>query len=454
MHIGNARTALFNWLYARKTGGKFLVRIEDTDRERYSTEAVDIILKGLDWLGLQYDNTPVSQFEGRARHAEVAYELLKRGLAYECYCTPEELDAMREQAKAEGKPTYYDRRWRDAAPDAPKPPGIKPVIRIKSPLSGDTTVHDVVQGDVTVKTEQLDDFIILRSDGTPVYMLAVVVDDHDMGVTHVIRGDDHLNNTFRQNVIYDSMGWTKPTYAHLPLIHGADGAKFSKRHGAQSVDEYRLMGFLPEALNNYLMRLGWSHGDDEIITMDQAVEWFDIVDVNKSAARFDFAKLESINAHYMKMMDDSALLALLIPFLKSHLDLDVNDTARARLLSGMKDLKDRAKTLVQLAEESAFYVRTTPLPMTEAALKNLDAAGKETLAALHERLSGLPLWNAENIDAACRTLANDLHGGKLGKVMMPFRAALTGSDKSPALPHVAKVLGKEETLGRLLSITH
>jgi glutamyl-tRNA synthetase len=297
MHIGSARTALFNWLYAKRHGGKMLFRIEDTDRARHSEEAVVSLINAMKWLELDWQGEIVSQFERRERHAQVARELLAKGEAYHCYCSPEELEAMRVKAKAEGRPTFYDRRWRDST-ESP-PPGIKPVIRIKAPLDGASTVHDRVQGDVTVASEQLDDMIILRSDGTPTYMLAVVVDDHDMGVTHVIRGDDHLNNTFRQNIIYDAMGWQKPVYAHLPLILGPDGTKMSKRHGAASVEEYRDMGYLPEAMRNYLLRLGWGHGDEEIIPTERAIELFDLEGIGRSPARFDFAKLESVNAHYM-----------------------------------------------------------------------------------------------------------------------------------------------------------
>ncbi|HRC27586.1 MAG TPA: glutamate--tRNA ligase, partial [Alphaproteobacteria bacterium] len=304
MHIGTARTALFNWLYARRYGGQFLFRVEDTDRERHSEEAVQAIFNGLRWLELDWDNEDVpSQFARRDRHAEIAHQLLAAGKAYRCYCTPDELEDMRTKAREEGRSAFYDRRWRDRPPEE-APAGVKPVVRIKAPLNGQSVVEDRVQGTVKVDNQTLDDFILLRSDGTPTYMLAVVVDDHDMGVTHVIRGDDHLNNTFRQNVIYDAMGWSTPVYAHLPLILGPDGAKLSKRHGAQSVEEYRDMGYLPEAMRNYLLRLGWGHGDDEIIPTDQAVAWFDLDGVGKSPSRFDFAKLENLNAHYMKEADD------------------------------------------------------------------------------------------------------------------------------------------------------
>ncbi len=445
MHIGTARTALYNWLFARGRGGKMLFRIEDTDRDRYDPAHVDAIKNGLKWLEMDFDGEIFSQYEHRAHHAAIAQELLANGKAYHCYCTPEELDAMREKAKAEGKPTFYDRRWRDSKETPPE--GIKPVIRIKAPLEGSTTIHDHVQGDVTVNNEQLDDMIILRSDGTPVYMLAVVVDDHDMGVTHVIRGDDHLNNTFRQNLIYDAMGWTKPDYAHLPLILGADGSKMSKRHGAASVEEYRDMGYLPEAMRNYLLRLGWSHGDDEIISDEQAREWFNLDHVVRSPARWDFDKLNHLNAHYMKLADDNRLLDLVTPFLKT----DITPLAKARLLAMMPELKSRAVTLVQLAEESAFLVKSVPLDINEAAEKLLDADGKTTLAALAEKLTALDSFTAAAIEETCRALATE-RGAKLGKVMMPLRAALTGRDKSPSLFHAAEILGKEETIMRIKDV--
>lgn len=448
MHIGNARTALFNWLYARHTGGKFLVRIEDTDRARHSEEAVAVIFDSLNWMGLNFDNTPVSQFANKDRHIEVAHQMVERGQAYYCYCTPEELDAMREKAKEDGLPTYYDRRWRDKDPSY-APADIKPVIRIKAPLEGDSTVDDLVQGPVTVNNVQLDDMIILRSDGTPTYMLAVVVDDHDMGVTHVIRGDDHLNNTFRQNVIYDAMGWDKPVYAHMPMILGPDGAKLSKRHGAQSVGDLRDMGFLSEAVCNYLMRLGWSHGDDEIISMEQAVEWFDINDVNKSAGRFDFDKLESINAHYMKEADNRRLINLLSDFT----DGPISAAAEERLGKAMDELKGRSSTLIMLAADAAFYLKDAPFTPDEKAQKLLDAEGaQEALTALAGLFETIEPFTAEAIEQHCRDLAGAQFGGKLGKVMMPLRAALTGTDKSPSLFHAAEILGRAETLARIRSV--
>lgn len=443
MHIGTARTALYNWLFAQHHQGKMQFRIEDTDRARYAPEFVESIKDGLTWLGLTWDGPILSQFERRDRHAEVAHEMLKAGKAYYCYCAPEELEAMREKAKAEGSQAFYDRRWRDST--ATPPAGVKPVIRIKAPIGGESVVKDHVQGDVVVNNEQLDDFIILRSDGTPTYMLAVVVDDHDMGVTHVIRGDDHLNNTFRQNIIYDAMGWKIPEYAHLPLILGPDGAKLSKRHGATGVAEYANMGYLPEAMRNYLLRLGWSHGDDEIITTQQAIEWFDLDHVHRSPARFDFAKLDFINAHYIKEADNQRLVDLVAPFIEKK-GIAVDDLGRARLLAGMDELKNRAKTLLQIADEGAFYCKSVPLDFDEKAKANLDAS---VLKILAEKFNQLENFTPESIESACKEVANDLQGGKLGKVAMPLRAALTGTTVSPSVFHAAVILGKDETLKRL-----
>ncbi|MDB5490301.1 MAG: Glutamyl-tRNA synthetase [Micavibrio sp.] len=445
MHIGTARTALYNWLFARGRKGQMQFRIEDTDRERYKPEYVDAIVNGLNWLGLDWDGDILSQFERRDRHAEVAHELVREGKAYYCYCTPEELETMREEMKAAGKLTFYDRRWRDADPST-APKDVSPVVRIKAPLTGDSIVHDHVQGDVKVANEQLDDFIILRSDGTPTYMLAVVVDDHDMGVTHVMRGDDHLNNTFRQNIIYQSMGWKVPEYAHLPLILGPDGAKLSKRHGATSVEEYANMGYLPEAMRNYLLRLGWSHGDDEIISDAQAVEWFDLKHIGQSAGRFDFAKLESLNAHYIKEADNTRLLDLVIPFIEKKFELTVSETGRKNLLAGMDELKSRAKTLLQIADEGAFYTKTIPYSFDEKARTSLDSA---VLMVVKEKLNLLTDFTALNIEALCKDVATTLTDGKLGKVAMPLRAALTGTTVSPSIFHAAEILGRDEVISRL-----
>ena len=450
MHIGTARTALYNWLYARHHDGKFLVRIEDTDRARHSEEAVLAILNGLNWLELEWDGDVVSQFERRERHAEVAREMLANGQAYYCYCSQAELEEMRETARAEGRSATYNRRWRDRDPSE-VPKGVEPVVRIKAPLEGEVVLHDEVQGDVTVSCENLDDFIILRSDGTPTYMLSVVVDDHDMGITHVIRGDDHLNNAFRQNIIYEAMGWDKPVYAHLPLILGPDGAKLSKRHGAQSVEEYKDMGYLPEAMRNYLLRLGWSHGDDEIIPTDQAIEWFNLEHIGKSASRFDFGKLESLNAHYIKQSDDQRLIELVTPFLANRHNLDINDdeTAQKRLTLGMGELKDRAKTLLQLADEAAFYAKRIPYEFDEKASNMLSTDAVEVLDLLLARLESTGNFTHVDVQESCMAVAEQIRDGKLGKVAMPLRAALTGTTVSPSIFHAAEILGREETLDRL-----
>lgn len=449
MHIGTARTALFNWLYARRNNGKFLLRIEDTDRERYSPEAVEAIKSGMIWLGLDWDGDAVSQFERRTRHAEIAHALVEKGAAYYCYCSPEELDGMRERAVQEGRNQFYDRRWRDR-PAADAPPDIKPVIRIKAPLTGDSTVQDRVQGAVTVDNQNLDDFILLRSDGTPTYMLAVVVDDYDMGVTHVIRGNDHFNNTFRQKLIIEAMGWPVPVYAHIPLIHGPDGAKLSKRHGAQGIEDYRDMGYLPEAMRNYLLRLGWGHGDDEIISTDQAIEWFDLEGIVKSPARLDFAKLENLNAHYIKEADDARLVDLVTPFLEKRTGAPVSIQGRAWLTAGMTDLKQRAKTLVTLADEAHLYVSPRPLPFEDKARQTTDdPAAQDILKTLATRLAALEPWTPESIEALCRSLAEEQAGGKLGKVLMPLRAALTGRIASPPIFKAADILGRDEVLARI-----
>jgi len=448
MHIGNARTALFNWLYAKHTGGKFVVRIEDTDRKRHSEEAVQAIIDGLEWLGLDHDGEITSQFANQARHREIADQLLAEGKAYKCYCSPEELQDMRDKARSEGKQNAYDRRWRDS--DTKPPEGIDPVIRIKAPLDGATTVHDKVQGEVTVQNENLDDFIILRSDGTPTYMLSVVVDDHDMGITHIMRGDDHLNNTFRQKVIFDALGWDVPEFAHLPLIHGPDGAKFSKRHGAQSVEEYRDMGYLPEAMRNYLMRLGWGHGDEEIIPTDKAIEWFDFDGIGKAAAKFDFAKLESINAHYIANGDNNDLMQWALPFFKSRHEIEPDQEAQNRIIAHMDELKSRAKTLLQLTDESVFYAKSVPFDFDEKAGNLLNQESIAVLQALDNAFANTD-WNEQNIQDTCKTIAGDLKEGKLGKVAMPLRAALTGTTVSPSIFKAAEILGIDETRTRIQS---
>lgn len=455
MHIGTARTALFNWLYTKHTGGKMLFRIEDTDRERYTPEAVQAIINGLKWLELDYDGDIVSQYERRERHAEVAHDLVKKGQAYFCYCTPEELDEMRAKAVAEGRAQFYDRRWRDKKPED-APADRKPVIRIKAPLSGSRTVADQVQGDVTVSAENLDDFIILRSDGVPTYMLAVVVDDHDMGVTHVIRGDDHLNNTFRQNLIYEAMGWTIPVYAHLPLILGPDGAKLSKRHGATSVEEYRDMGYLPEAMRNYLLRLGWSHGDEDIMSQERMIELFDLDGIGKSPSRFDFDKLNFINAHYIKLADDDRLVELCAALYLAKKDLNLSDQQKQILKLAMPELKPRVKTLLELIDEALFLlVLPNQTEFEEKAKAQLDADGISSLKIVRDAFAHLSEFSVAHIEQTLKDLANQYREGKLGKIMMPYRAALTGKATSPPLPFCSEILGQDEVLRRLdLAISH
>lgn len=452
LHIGGARTALFNWLYARHTGGTMLLRIEDTDRERSTEAATTAILEGLTWLGLTWEGEAVSQYQRAARHREVAEELVRLGKAYYCYATPAELEEMREKARAEGRPPRYDGRWRDRDP-AEAPAGVAGAIRIKAPHEGETVVHDLVQGEVRFPNKDLDDFIILRSDGNPTYMHAVVVDDHDMGVTHIIRGDDHLTNAARQTIIYNAMGWQVPSMAHIPLIHGADGAKLSKRHGALGVEAYRAMGYLPEALLNYLARLGWSHGDDEVMSIEEMIEWFDITDVNKGAARFDFAKLEALNGVHMRGMDDAALtdtLLATLPYLPNGEEMTArfDDVAKARLLKAMPGLKDRAKTLVELAGNTYYLTANRPLQPDEKAASILDEAAKAILSEVLKRFQGLEEWNAATTEAAVREFAEN-SGLKLGKIAQPLRAALTGRSTSPGVFDVLEVLGREESLGRI-----
>ena len=450
LHIGGARTALFNFLFTRHHGGRFLLRVEDTDRKRSTREAIDAILDGLGWLGLDWDGDPVYQSEGAGRHAAVARQLLDEGKAYHCYCSPEELAAMRETARAEGRAMLYDGRWRDRDPSE-APEGVAPVIRFKAPRDSETVIEDGVQGEVRVANEQLDDMILLRADGTPTYMLSVVVDDHDMAITHAIRGDDHLTNAFRQTQLFRSLGWEPPGYAHIPLIHGADGAKLSKRHGALGVEAYRDMGFLPEALENYLLRLGWSHGDDEIIDRAQAIEWFDLPGIGRSPARFDADRLTSLNAHYMREADDRRLLDLIRPRLEENCGGALGAGAEARLLRGMTGLKSRAKTVLELADNASFYAMSRPLPLDAKADRLLDDAARRRIARLAAELGSLDDWSDGSIESAVRTFA-DGEGVKLGQVAQPLRASLTGSTVSPGIFEVAAVLGREETLGRIEDI--
>ena len=448
LHIGGARTALFNWLFARHHGGKFLLRIEDTDKARSTQAAINAILEGMKWLGLDWDGHEYYQSQFWARHAEVAHELLKRGHAYRCYATAEELEAMRAEQRANKLPLRYDGRWRDRDPsDAPE--GRPFSIRLRAPKEGETTIHDRVQGPVTVQNAELDDMILLRSDGTPTYMLAVVVDDHDMGVTHVIRGDDHLNNAFRQLVIVRAMEWPEPVYAHVPLIHGQDGAKLSKRHGATGVESYRdELGILPEALSNYLLRLGWGHGDDEIISREDAVRWFDLDHVGRSPSRFDTKKLENLNGHYIREADDGRLAGLVAPRIATLLGRTLSNDELGLLTRAMEGLKPRAKNLNELAEGATFLFKSVPLDFDERAAALLAGQGPELLARVHESLAQLPEWTAEATEQAVRSVA-DQAGVKLGQVAQPLRAALTGRATSPGIFDVLVLLGRGESLARV-----
>lgn len=448
LHIGGARTALFNWLFAKHHKGKFMLRIEDTDRARSTQEAIDALISGLKWMGLEWDGEPIYQFSRASRHAEVANEMLKAGQAYHCYCSLEELEAMRAKAVAEKKPYKYDGTWRDR-PASDAPAGVKPVIRIKAPLTGEVIVKDSVQGDVRFGAEQLDDMILLRSDGTPTYMLAVVVDDYDMGVTHIIRGDDHLTNAGRQMLIYQAMGWSVPQFAHVPLIHGPDGAKLSKRHGALGVEAYRDMGYLPETLRNYLLRLGWSHGDDEIISTEQAVGWFNLESIGQSPSRLDFAKMENLNGHYLREADDARLVNLIIPFMETQ-GLKIDELGKVRLTKGMHGLKQRAKTLIELAASAAFYIKRQD-PMNEKALKLLEGEGKTLVNNVVALILPMSDWRAESLENVIKQYA-ETSGVKLGNIAQPVRAALSGSNISPPIFEVMEVLGKEETLARLKDV--
>jgi glutamyl-tRNA synthetase len=449
LHIGGARTALFNWLYAKHTGGKFLLRVEDTDRARSTPEETAAILDGLKWLELDWDGDVVYQFQRAERHAAAARQLLAEGKAYHCYCTPEELQAMRETARREGKAPRYNGYWRDRDP-AEAPKGVPPVIRLKAPTEGETVIKDLIQGEVRVANDQLDDMVLLRGNGTPTYMLSVVVDDHDMAITHIIRGDDHLTNAFRQTQLFLALGWSAPHFAHLPLIHGADGAKLSKRHGALGVDAYRDMGLLPAALRNYLLRLGWGHGDAEIISTDQAIEWFDLDAVGRAAARFDMAKLENLNGHYIRETADDALIGYVMPFVEKQLGGAVDATRRTRLSRGMAGLKARAKTLVELADNAMFYLRAAPLPMSDKAKALLTPDAKAMLRVLREQFGAAPEWTQAALEDIVRRFAEaQTPPVKLGAVAQPLRAALTGSTMSPGIFEILEILGPEEALRRL-----
>lgn len=447
LHIGGARTAMFNWLFARHHGGKALLRIEDTDKARSTQEAIDAISAGLDWLGLDWDDAPVFQSERAPRHAEVAHELLAAGNAYKCFATPEELTAMREQQKAEKKPMRYDGRWRDRDPSEASE-GAPYVIRLKTETRGKMTVTDAVQGEVSVQNSEIDDFILLRSDGTPTYMLAVVVDDHDMGVTHLIRGDDHLNNAFRQLAMIRAMGWKEPIYAHIPLIHGNDGAKLSKRHGALGVEAYRDMGIMSDAMFNYLLRLGWGHGDDEIISRAQATEWFSLSGVGKSPSRFDAKKLQNLNGQYIREADDGALVTLTAPWIEEVLGTKLSPADGDLLAQAMPVLKSRAKNLIELANNSLFLYKKRPLDLDEKAQSLLDADARRLLESIHSTLADLDDWTIEATEDRVKAIAEAAELG-LGKLAQPMRAALTGSTSSPGIFDVLILLGKEESLGRL-----
>ena len=451
LHIGGARTALFNWLFTRHHNGKFLLRVEDTDRKRSTDEAVEAIFEGMRWLELDWDGEPVFQFARQSRHAEVAHQMIEAGHAYYCYCSQEELAEMRERARAEKRPMRYDGTWRDRDP-ADAPDGVPPVVRLKAPQTGETTIPDMVQGTITVQNAEMDDMVLLRADGTPTYMLSVVVDDHDMGITHVIRGDDHLNNAFRQAQVFNAMGWDLPAFAHIPLIHGPDGAKLSKRHGALGVDAYRDLGFLPEAVRNYLFRLGWSYGEEEIISTAKAVELFDFAQVGRSAARFDMPRLINMNGHYIRAADDGRLVDLIVPIIENAHQQPVGAAGRARLLAGMDGLKTRAKDLLELAESAVFYCRDGVQPLTEKAEKLLDAEARERLGQLASRLDSLDAWDEDALQETAKALAEDA-GVKLVKVAQPLRAAVTGSNMSPSMFEVMRILGREETMLRLKAYT-
>jgi glutamyl-tRNA synthetase len=452
LHIGGGRTALFNWLYARRYGGKMLLRIEDTDRERSTAAAIAAIIDGLTWLGLTWDGEIVFQFSRAARHRQIAEQLLAAGKAYRCYASPEELTEMREAARREGRSKLYDGRWRDRDPSE-APPGVKPVIRLRAPLTGEIVIEDQVQGRVVWQNSDLDDLVLLRSDGNPTYMLAVVVDDHDMNVTHIIRGDDHLTNGARQKHIYEALGWNVPIMAHIPLIHGPDGSKLSKRHGALGVDAYRAMGYLPAAMRNYLVRLGWAHGDQEIFSTEEMIAAFDLPQIGRSPARFDFAKLESLNGHYIRASADADLIAAiegLLPHIAGGQELasKMTPALRGKLLMAMPGLKERAKTLVELFDATRFLWASRPLDLNDQAKVLLTPEAKTVTAALLPELAAIAEWTPAAIETVVRGYA-ERAGFKLGAVAQPLRAALTGRTTSPPIFDVLAVLGKDESLGRL-----
>lgn len=453
LHIGGGRTALFNWLFAKHVGGTFLLRIEDTDRARSTPEAVEAIFEGMRWLGLDWDGEPIMQFARMNRHAEIAHELVNKGKAYLCYTSTEELEAMRQKLMAAGKSTNLNLYLRDRAQKKDHAPDAKPVVRIMAPTGNnhDMEINDTVQGEVKVPYTQLDDMVLLRSDGTPTYMLSVVVDDHDMGITHIIRGDDHLTNAFRQRMIYDAMGWDVPNFSHIPMILGPDGAKLSKRHGAVGLHVYQDMGYLPEAMRNYLLRLGWGHGDTEIISTEEAVKIFTLEDIGRSPSRMDFTKLAHVNAHYMKECPDDRMMTLVTPFIEKELGAKPDAAGLHCFKQCLPQLKERAQTLIELAKAGLFFVRPRPLPLNEDAAKVLDAPTKALLADMRSVLANLNDFKHDKIEGALKEFgaAKDL---KLGKVAMPLRAAITGTTNSPSIFHVAEILGKEETLARLSDV--
>jgi glutamyl-tRNA synthetase len=445
LHIGGARTALFNWLFSRHHGGQFLLRVEDTDRERSTDDAVEAIFEGLRWLGLDWDQDPVFQSRNQARHQDVAAQLLAEGKAYHCYASPEELSEMREAAIATGKPMLHDGRWRDRDPSK-APDGVKPVIRFRAPDQGETVIDDQVQGNVTFDASQLDDMILVRSNGTPTYMLAVVVDDHDMKITHVIRGVDHLTNAARQAQLFMALGWDVPVFAHIPLIHGPDGAKLSKRHGALAAQAYRDQGFLPEAMRNYLARLGWAHGDDEIFATDQMIEWFGLDAVGKSPARFDMDKLRSLNGTYIQQATDARLIALILPALGG--DSEISAAKLARVTALMPELKKRAKDTPELTEKAKFLVMDRPIEMVPKAAKLLKEDAPALLGKILNQLKTLENWSSETLENCVKEFA-ETENLKLRSIAQPLRAALTGSNASPGIFDVLAVLGREESLGRI-----
>ena len=448
MHIGTARTALFNWLYARGRNGKFYIRIEDTDRKRSTAEANEVIINGLNWLGLDYDGDIISQFERAPRHIEIAEKLLKDGKAYKCFASSEEIQIFKETALKSGASTLFKSPWRNADPSSH--PDSPYVIRIKAPETGETIIQDEVQGKISIKNNQLDDMVLLRSDGSPVYMLAVVVDDHDMGITHVIRGDDHLNNAARQNLIYEALEWNIPVYAHIPLIHGEDGKKMSKRHGATSIEEYELSGYPARGLRNYLARLGWSHGDEEYFTDQQALEWFNLIDIGKSAARFDLKKLQFLSGQHLKNSDDAALLHETLQFLTKVKKQSLSEDKIQLLNKGLYCLKDRVKTLSELIEKASFILYSRPIEMSSDAQLSLDETGLAMLEALTPHLQNAT-WTREELEQICNNIAESF-GVKFGKLASPIRSALSGQTKTPSVFDMMLVLGRDETIARLTDV--